>query len=235
MASEKIKIALISAVATVIVGMIPVLLGLVHVSGSDPALRFPVAVLDASNGYGAIAGAEVSLNLPEISSDHTDSAGKFTFQLSKKIIGKTARLTVQKAQYESYDEQILSLQPRDDTYRVLLKRVGSNSSTTTNQPAEVIRVYNSGPKASGSGANFSDWYRLCSAEQPGYKIARSEFRLSGDRVCNAWSECRLQSQTPAEVCWQFRMQGHNEWGGSGQALSEGVLTVVWGKEQAGSS
>jgi hypothetical protein len=231
MGTGKIGVALIGAGATIVAAALPVVLGLVHVSTNDPKLRFPVAVLDSGAGNGAVADAEVSLNIPDVSADRTDTGGKYTFQLTKKMIGQGARLTVQKAGYDSYDQQILSLQPRDEYYRVYLKVHSSVSvSPGPELPLEVTRVYSSGAKASGAGANFSDWYTLCTTEEHGYHILRSEFRLSGDRSCNAWSECRPSLQTPAQVCWQFRMQGHNEWGGSGQALSEGTLTVVWGRQ-----
>lgn len=84
------------------------------------------------------------------------------------------------------------------------------------------------PLTSGVGSNFSQFYRLCNDPIPqDAKIVSKEFFLVGDRTCGAWSECRLVEDTPQRVCFEFRMQGHNEalLQNSGVRTSEGVLRV----------
>lgn len=53
----------------------------------------------------------------------------------------------------------------------------------------MAKEYSSGPKPSGTGNQLSGTYTVCSDDQPGYVIASSSFRLTGDRACNAWSVC----------------------------------------------
>ena len=103
------------------------------------------------------------------------------------------------------------------------------SAAPASAPEQVVMVpdtlyFNSGDKASGVGGAWSGWHELCSAPLPtGATITSAALHLSGDRSCGAWSECREQSRTATRVCWQFRMQGHNE--NNSQANSEGHLEV----------
>jgi len=90
---------------------------------------------------------------------------------------------------------------------------------------EELRV-TSGPRLSGAGKQFSDWYELCSPElAPGLVIQSAQFTLQGDRQCNSWAECKESSRTPTRVCWQFRLQGHDELPPPGVKSSEGELRV----------
>ncbi len=94
-------------------------------------------------------------------------------------------------------------------------------------PAKVVTV-SSGPKVSGVRKDFSDWYRLAVGAAPGgYTVDRTEFWLSGDRTCGEWAECREVSKSDKEVVWEFRLQGHDEWGAPPQAYSEGHLRVTY--------
>ncbi len=91
----------------------------------------------------------------------------------------------------------------------------------------------SGNRDSGNFANWSNWYELCSDPLPdGAKITRYAFHLEGDRQCGAWAECRPKKITDDQICWEFRMQGHNEGGifhignpNEGIKQSEGVLQL----------
>jgi hypothetical protein len=94
-------------------------------------------------------------------------------------------------------------------------------------PKKSITV-DSGPKRSGVGKDWSEWYRLSTNPAlAGYVIQKIEFWLSGDRSCGAWAECRQISANEATVVWEFRMQGHDEWGAPRQADSEGHLRVTY--------
>ena len=154
-----------------------------------------------------MGGADVSLN--DDMADQTDSAGKHTFQLSKILHQVSRSDHCFKECNGNFSEEILSLQPCDDFQRVYLKRIAL-PTPTPDRPAEVTRFYSSGAKISGAMKAFSDWYTLCSAPEAGYEIRSADFKLSGDRVCNAWSECQQVSLTPMQVCWRFRLQGHDE-------------------------
>jgi V8-like Glu-specific endopeptidase len=103
----------------------------------------------------------------------------------------------------------------------------TKANSVENKPFN--KIFSSGPKLSGSGKNFGDWYAV-SAETPppGYKITNIDFSMTGDRRCNAWSECRLSKKTDTSATFEFRMQGHDEWPAPGQALSEGHLIVTYG-------
>ena len=86
----------------------------------------------------------------------------------------------------------------------------------------------SGARASGFGSNFSSWYELrAPAPKSGFEVDTHaiKYSLSGDRQCNAWSECQLKLSPDGEVTFLFRLQGHNEWFPPRPAYSEGVLRV----------
>jgi hypothetical protein len=89
----------------------------------------------------------------------------------------------------------------------------------------ISKEFSSGLKVSGSRKSFSGEYQLVSdPTPPGYKIDTFTFSLTGDRACNAWSSCRAAIEGD-RVVFRFSLQGHDEWSGSGQAYSEGHLTV----------
>lgn len=72
----------------------------------------------------------------------------------------------------------------------------------------------SGPKPSGRGQDSSQNYTLC-AEAPAqgdYQIdGQPKYSLTGDRTCNAYSQCAPAPGTSArEACFVFNMQGHSE-------------------------
>ena len=109
--------------------------------------------------------------------------------------------------------------------------VGTQSSSpprleTTNQ------TYQS-RQPSGTCANFSQWYLLCSDNKPSdWKIVSEHFQLTGDRSCNKWANCNETLKTAAKVCYQFQLQGHSEKcppreRGNGVEYSTGELTVAW--------
>lgn len=93
-------------------------------------------------------------------------------------------------------------------------------------------TYRSDNLPSGHCKDFSGMYNLCSDAKPdGWTIVSQRFQLTRDRACNAWSTCAQTVNTPTQVCYQFRMQGHDEEcghsGSTGIHLSMGVLDVVW--------
>jgi hypothetical protein len=100
------------------------------------------------------------------------------------------------------------------------------TSIQTTQEASV----SSGPKPSGLSNAFSAPYELCTDKIPdGMKILKQQFTLSGDRTCGSWSTCTLTTDTPARVCWQFTLQGHDEWFPPRPAFSSGMLKYTYGR------
>jgi hypothetical protein len=96
------------------------------------------------------------------------------------------------------------------------------------------KVCRSPEQPSGRCHDYSAWYELCSDPQaPDWQIVSDSFQLVGNRSCTSgWAECRKSVNTATRVCWQFRMQGHQEecdqgHGNTGIQHSTGVLTTTW--------
>ena len=103
----------------------------------------------------------------------------------------------------------------------------SMTASTAEPPTKIVEA-SSGPKLSGSGKDWSDWYQVRIGASPaGYSVEKTEFWLSGDRTCGAWAECKELTKDETQVVWQFRLQGHDEWGAPRQANSEGHLRVLY--------
>jgi hypothetical protein len=113
---------------------------------------------------------------------------------------------------------------------------GGNRTPVTSKPLPPAITNETYKKEAPSGrcAEFSPWYTLCSEPKPSdWKIESNHFQLVGDRTCTHWADCTKSFDTPARVCYQFRMQGHSEEcgafhpGGTGIRNSTGELTVSW--------
>ena len=92
---------------------------------------------------------------------------------------------------------------------------------------KVVEV-SSGQKISGNGKAWSNWYQLSVGPAPaGFAVEKSEFWLTGDRSCGAWAECKESKRGASGVMWEFRLQGHDEWGAPRQTYSEGHLRVTY--------
>lgn len=100
------------------------------------------------------------------------------------------------------------------------------ASTAALQP-KVVEV-SSGSKISGKGKAWSDWYQVTTGAAPaGFTMEKTEFWLTGDRSCGSWAECKETKKDDVGVVWEFRLQGHDEWGAPPQAYSEGHLRVTY--------
>ena len=103
----------------------------------------------------------------------------------------------------------------------------ANKALVPNPLQPITKQFSSGPVVSGSRQSFSGQYVIQSDAPPaGYKIGSFSYSLGGDRACNAWSICSAAIEGD-HVNFRFSLQGHNEWGGSGQAYSTGTLTVTY--------
>ena len=120
-----------------------------------------------------------------------------------------------------------SVTDRDRSPIQLAPPPASMIESTAELPTKVA-VASSGPKLSGSGKEWSEWYQVSIGAAPaGYSLEKTEFWLSGDRTCGAWAECKELAKEETHVEWQFRLQGHDEWGAPRQASSEGHLRVFY--------
>ena len=222
-----VVVAIIGALSAVATGFISHSKG--KESGIEQARRqvvLQVNVFNAGNSSG-ISGAGVRVSGDSISeSRQTDSTGRLTLELPASSDGRLVKIEVQATGFEGKTEET-RLQSGYRPYDIRLKPERPVAVTPSATPTMIARqrVFPSGPRLSGAGLNFSDWYSLCSELPPSARITNVTFSLSGDRRCDAWANCKESSRSENKVCYQFQMQGHNEWPAPGQASSEGILTV----------
>jgi hypothetical protein len=212
---------------TVVVMLVPVFYFL-HSGGRpgshDAVSRISGRVLNEKRQ--ALPGAQVVVagdgtTTPQIT--YVDEQGIFLVVVPSSV--RIARLTVSAAGYESYARE-LQLQGGSQLEEMILTPIPE--LTHAHEPPREQRD-DSGLVPSGPGANWSNWYRVCSTTAPqGFRVSSSSFFLEGDRRCNAWSECQEESRNDSQVCWRFRLQGHSEavFQNEGRALSRGVLLTT---------
>jgi len=225
---------------------------------TKPPIEYAVKVYSTAASSPPIAQALVRLTLPdrEMGPNETDPNGVSLIPLNAKYGDQKATIRAEKAGYESREKQVelpissashsIYLTPLSIIAILALASPASSASSAstaasaplpppvTPQPgveSGIPRVQSSGPRPSGLGSAYSEWYELCSEPTPqGYIIRNVEFRLDGDRSCGAWAECRESRRTPDTVCYQFRLQGHNEWFPPRPAYTQGILRVVLAKQ-----
>jgi hypothetical protein len=174
-----------------------------------------------------ISGAEIT-SVGYASTATTDSAGISILRVNKEhpdlyiIEARGYRATDMTVQASELDRNIeVVLRPEHQSIET------GNADTQTESSEPYVQVFRSGPREGGTGSGFSPWYRIdAAAPKPGYVIDEKsvQYSLSGDRSCNSWSECRIETQ-PTAATFTFRMQGHSEWFPPHSAISEGVLVV----------
>jgi len=196
---------------------------------SDTRFEVPVVVIDASRGA-ALEGVKVYGRANDRASfGLTDAQGlsKVTIRSSDRNPGISIRFFK-----EGYEATDFSLKVDSASSQHAPIQVSMRPLVAT--PDRYSQTFRSGPVPSGSGRNFSQWYRIVAAPpKPGFEfdLEKSYFTLSGDRQCNAWSECSWAIRTPQSLVFQFRLQGHNEASPPGQAFSEGTLYVEYKRTQ----
>jgi hypothetical protein len=112
----------------------------------------------------------------------------------------------------------MSLSPKKPAPSRIEVRSGQRLLTTIHITAElaeseIVREVSSGARDSGRLKSFSNPYQLCLGPAPaGYSLVpgSDEFWLTGDRRCGAWSSCEVARRDNTDVCWSFRLQGHDE-------------------------
>jgi hypothetical protein len=197
-------------------------------AGSGDKIPYVVVVLDDTEPTGIVNAAVSITGSGVVQNDVTDMVGKHIFALDTSLAGKDIVVRANKAGYHAGELQNI-VPPKDGgtTLRLVKLRPPVPVPVASN-PTRVSESlsFSSGPKPSGSRKDFSGWYELCSGALPsGSAIESVSFVLAGDRSCGAWAECREKERTSSRACWEFRLQGHDEWPGSGQANSEGTLRL----------
>ena len=92
--------------------------------------------------------------------------------------------------------------------------------------APAILTADSGPKLSGAGKNWSQWYRVGAGKAPsGYTLQHVDFWLSGDRSCGSGAECREIVKNDEQALWEFRLKGHK--GAPPKTSSVGHIRVLY--------
>ena len=188
----------------------------------------------ASNPAISQAAVEITIGTDKYGPNETDPNGVALMPLDARNANKAAKLKISRTGFEIREKDV-AIPISSAQHSVYLNPIAPVSQAASAAPpppppAEVSRVVSSGPRASGLGSNFSEWYELCSEPSPtGYSVRSVQFTLEGDRSCGAWSECRESRRTPDAVCWQFRLQGHNEWFPPRPAFSQGILRVVFAR------
>ena len=194
-----------------------------------------IQIFDDSKPAKSLKNVAVRLGLSDVAPGHTDDFGLVRFEVPRKH--RKQQVTPQ-FQFDGYSQisgqgpDKLSLDRSEKSITYIMKK------DVPPTPELERKAYSSGAKASGPGASFSQWYELCNDPQPpGWQIAEASFTLTGDRQCNAWSECKqLDTGDPRKICWQFRMQGHSEQtglfaqGNTGIQFSTGILNILWKKQ-----
>jgi len=194
-----------------------------------------VQVFDDSEPPKPLKSVAVWLELNDVDSKQTGDFGLVRFEVARKHRKEQVTPKIQIAGYSKISaksEDIIVLDRGEKNVTYILRRDVPPS------PELEKKAYSSGSKPSGPGAGFSEWYELCNDPQPaGWTVSESSFTLTGDRQCNAWSECKQTTNEPTKVCWEFRMQGHSEqaggWfnqGNTGIQFSTGILNVLWRKQ-----
>jgi hypothetical protein len=193
-----------------------------------------IQVFDDSRPANSLKNVAVWLGLSDVEPKQTGDFGLVRFEVPRKHRREQVAPHLQLQGYspiqgQNPDKMLLDRSEMSVIY-VLKKDTPIVASPTFER-----KIYSSGSRPSGPGASFSNWYELCSdPESDGWTITESSFVLTGDRQCNAWSECKQTESDTKRVCWQFRMQGHSEQAGglfnqgnTGIQFSTGVLSVLW--------
>lgn len=260
-AAEKNKTSVttivITTVVTVVVTAILTVIGTwIKQQWMDPfAFTVRVAYLDSHGNHVDLSDADVIPDINNVEGKKTNLYGEAVFTNVDPHPFRQATIEIKHPGYGYLNPPkapVVPIRKRDSAVNILLQPLGTEGTTFPSSTQEfgvlpqkstvVTSTCRSGLMASGRGKDFSQLYTLCSDSPscsppppgPEYSIQSERFELTGDRRCNAWSQCsRESSSTEKKVCYDFEMQGHDEWqgplglGGSGVAYSEGILIVSW--------
>jgi carboxypeptidase family protein len=180
-------------------------------------------VVDLRTGA-PVAGARVILEHsagaePEVT--YTNARGVYALHAPEGSTSRGGRVVITAPDYGDVSQAV----PLGAGTQVDVKLQRRDRAAMAAPPSGSPKTVRSDSVLSGVGRNWSGWYRLCS-DQVGDNeeiVEPIEFRLEGDRTCGSWAECREAVRQPRQVCWEFRMQGHEDQPYPGQQSSRGVL------------
>jgi hypothetical protein len=185
--------------------------------------NFGGRIVDKSNGT-PVPGARVILELwtkvPPLTTFTTPS-GLFSFSAVGQKNALSGRIIITKRNYDrtAVNVDVSSGKPPE----IAINRQQLPSATVERRSG----IARSQPIQSFPSANWSGWFPVCSNDdlKADEHITVASFRLVGDRQCASWGECRETVHTDRRVCWEFRVQGHNEWiFPRGSATTQGELS-----------
>jgi hypothetical protein len=143
---------------------------------------------------------------PQPQATFTNSSGIFSFTVAVGGRSWPGRILVYDSNHLRF-ERAVEVSAEAKTQEIVLEPL-LISSVQSEQRAIVSPLIQSFP-----GASWSPWVEVCASAGANEQVGVAQFRLEGDRSCGAWSECRETTHDSAKVCWQFRVQGHDEWRG----------------------
>jgi hypothetical protein len=200
-----------------------ILIALGFCQGDENTMNFGGRVVDAPS-QAPVASARVILEIwsqPEPLTTFTNSSGLFSFTIAasaKVLAGRILVYDTDHVRLEQTVEVRYDVKPQE----IVLERIQPFEKTQVEPRTDSVTV------SSFAGSNWSNWFDVCSRPlQPNERIGDASFRLSGDRGCASWGECRESVHQPGKECWQFRIQGHSEWSGPfGSILANRVGQVI---------
>jgi hypothetical protein len=136
----------------------------------------------------------------------TNSSGIFSFTVAVGGRSWQGRILVYDTNHLRF-ERAVEVSAAAKTQEILLEPLLISSVQSEH------RMTSSSPIPSFASASWSPWIEVCAFAGANEEIGVAQFHLEGDRRCNAWSECRETVHDSKRLCWQFRVQGHDEWRG----------------------
>jgi hypothetical protein len=199
---------------------------------TEKAVHYSGRILDTVTGE-PIARARITLTPPNWDCVwRTDSDGRFSFWVPSQ---SDREMKIERENYQSISLRVqrgalndIRLSPSSNAVQLTASRDTAHLMPPSQAVAPAIITAESGPKLSGTGGNWSRWYRLGVGKAPGgYTVERVEFWLSGDRACGTGAECREIIRNDKQVLWEFRLQGHSERGAPPKTCSVAYIRVLY--------
>jgi hypothetical protein len=193
----------------IIAGAFLLVCGQCTVCAAQSAVNFGGSVRD-SRTQTPISSARVILEIwskSEPVTTFTNASGIFSFTILVNGGTWPGRIIVSDPNYQRL-ETAVNVSPDSKPVEILLKPLVVSSTIAES------RTVVSPPMRAFPGSNWSGWTEICSSplnsgEQAGATLIFD--LVGGDRKCGAWSECRETVHDGSRICWQFRIQGHDEW------------------------
>ena len=126
----------------------------------------PIVVLSEGSEGSPVVDAEVTLSVPEVNPEHTDTKGQISFRIPREVMGLDGRISIRKDGYRAYNQQIL-LKPRSDFYPIYMNEMPSALASAS--PMSSRRNSSAMPAPSGTASSKGDYSPAVSG--PGNSIS----------------------------------------------------------------